>query len=102
MGGVSPRSFERSMRSLLGKQLSLPTLRVDQWISFAPLPANAARILGLKAGQPGFVMELRGYTLRDQPLSYQSAVPGRFPSGLSSYSSSQTLWMTEKLGILPP
>jgi GntR family transcriptional regulator len=79
LGGVSPRSLERSMRSLLDKQLSLPTLRVDQWISFAPLPASVARILGRKSGQPAFVMELRGYTLRDQPLSYQSLFSGPFP-----------------------
>ena len=78
LNGVSHRSFERSMRSLLDKQLSLPTLRADQWIRFAPLPANAARVLGLKAGQPGFVMELCGYTLRDRPLSYQSLCSGPF------------------------
>jgi DNA-binding GntR family transcriptional regulator len=78
LNGTSHRSFERSLRSLLDKQLSLPTLRVDQWIRFAPLPANAARVLGLEAGQPGFVMELRGYTLRDKPLSYQCLISGPF------------------------
>ena len=78
LDGISHRSFERSLRSLLDKQLSLPTLRVDQWIRFAPLPANAARVLGLEAGQPGFVMELRGYTLRDRPLSYQCLFSGPF------------------------
>lgn len=78
LDGISSRSFEKSMRSLLDKQLSLPTLRVDQWIRFAPLPANAARVLGLNVGQPGFVMELCGYTLRDQPLSYQSLFSGPF------------------------
>lgn len=78
LDGISHHSFERSMRSLLDKQLSLPTLRVDQWIRFAPLPANAARVLGLKAGQPAFMMELFGYTLRDQPLSYQSLFSGPF------------------------
>jgi GntR family transcriptional regulator len=78
LDGVSHRSFGRSLRSLLDKQLSLPTLRVDQWIRFASLPANAARVLGLEPGQPGFVMELCGYTLRDQPLSYQSLFSGPF------------------------
>ena len=34
LDGIPHRSFERSMRSLLDKQLSLPTLRVDQWIRF--------------------------------------------------------------------
>ena len=78
LDGVSHRSFEKSMRSLLDKQLSLPTLQVDQWVRFAPLPANAARVLGLEAGQPGFLMELRSYTLRDQPLSYQCLFSGPF------------------------
>jgi GntR family transcriptional regulator len=82
LDGISPRSFERSMRSLLDKQLSLPTLRVDQWIRFAPLPAKAARVLRLETGQPAFMMELRGYTLRDQPLSYQSFYSGPFSERL--------------------
>ncbi|AMN41140.1 GntR family transcriptional regulator [Rhodoplanes sp. Z2-YC6860] len=76
--GVSHRSFEKSVRTLLDKQLSLPTLRVDQWVCFAPLTASAARVLGLEAGQPGFVMEMRGYTLRDRPLSYQRLSSGPF------------------------
>src|SRR5262245_195768 len=78
LGDVSHRSFEKSLRSLLDKKLSLPTLRVNQWVRFAPLSANAARVLGLEAGQPGFVMELCGYTLRDQPLSYQCLFSGPF------------------------
>jgi GntR family transcriptional regulator len=78
LDGVSHRSFEKSVRTLLDKQLSLPMLRVDQWVHFAPLPANAARVLGLEAGQPGFVMEMRAYTLRDRPLSYQRLSSGPF------------------------
>jgi GntR family transcriptional regulator len=78
LDGVSHRSFERSVRTLLDKQLSLPTLRVDQWVRFAPLAANAARALGLEAGQPGFAMEMCGYTLRDRPLSYQRLSSGPF------------------------
>lgn len=78
LDGISHRSFEKSVRSLLDKQLSLPTLRVDQWVRFAPLPAIAARVLGLEAGQPGFVMGLCGYTLRDRPLSYQCLFSGPF------------------------
>ena len=57
-------------------RLALPTLRVDQWIRFQPLPATVARWLGLVRHDPGFVMELRGYTLRDRPLSYQMRVLG--------------------------
>src|SRR5262245_22508447 len=56
---------------------SLPTLRVNQWVRFAPLSANAARVLGLEAGQPGFVMELCGYTLRSTtilPMSFFRAI----------------------------
>ena len=78
LGGVSRRSLEKNLQSLLDKQLSLPTLRADQWISFASLPAVAARALRLDATQPGFVMELRGYTLRDQPLYYQCLYSGPF------------------------
>jgi DNA-binding GntR family transcriptional regulator len=78
LDNVSRRSFEKSLRALLDKQLSLPTLRVDQWIRFAPLPAQAARVLGLQAAQPGFVMELCAYTLRDRPLSYQRLFSGPF------------------------
>ena len=41
-------------------------------------PQMQVRVLGLEAGQPGFVMELRGYTLRDRPLSYQCLFSGPF------------------------
>lgn len=78
LDGISHRTFEKSVRSLLDKQLSLPTLRVDQWVRFAPLPVNAARVLGLEAEQPGFAMELCAYTLRDRPLSYQCLFSGPF------------------------
>jgi DNA-binding GntR family transcriptional regulator len=71
LGGVSKRALENNLRELLGKQLSLPTLRVDQWIRFEPLPAAAAKQVDWNSGAPGFVMELRGYTLRDRPLYYQ-------------------------------
>ena len=72
LGGVSRHALEKNLRALLGKQLALPTLRADQWIRFAPLPGSAARVLELELGEPGFIMELRGYTLRDQHLYYQS------------------------------
>jgi GntR family transcriptional regulator len=71
LGGVNKRALENNLRELLGKQLSLPTLRVDQWIRFEPLPAVAAKQVDWNSGAPGFVMELRGYTLRDRPLYYQ-------------------------------
>ena len=71
LGGLDREALEKNLRELIGQRLSLPTLRVDQWIRFAPLPEAAVRALGLAAAQPGFVMELRGYTLRDRPLYYQ-------------------------------
>ena len=61
---------------------ALPTLRVDQWIRFAPLSESAARALGRDPEEPGFVMELRGYTLRDRPLYYQSVSSGPFSERL--------------------
>jgi GntR family transcriptional regulator len=82
LGGVSRQALEKNLRELLGKQLSLPTLRADQWIRFAPLPPAAARVLGLDAGQPGFMMELRGYTLRDRALYYQCIYSGPFSEQL--------------------
>lgn len=71
LGGVNRRMLEKNLRMLLGAKLALPTVRADQWIRFIPLPAKAARILGLRSAKPGFVMELRGYTLRDRALYYQ-------------------------------
>jgi DNA-binding GntR family transcriptional regulator len=82
LGGVSRRALEKNLRALLGKQLALPTLRADQWIHFAPLPASAARALDLEPGEPGFIMELRGYTLRDQHLYYQTLYSGQFSERL--------------------
>ena len=64
--------LENNLRELLQRQLALPTMRVDQWIRFQPLPASAARELSIAPGDVGFVMELRGYTVRDRPLYYQS------------------------------
>ncbi len=82
LGGVDREQLEKNLRELIGQRLALPTLRVDQLIHFAPLPTAAARELNLEAGAPGFVMELRGYTLRDQPLYYQSVYAGPFPGRL--------------------
>ena len=68
---VDRHALEKNLRLLLGQKLLLPTLRVDQFIRFEPLPVPVARELGLESVQPGFSMELRGYTLRDRPLYYQ-------------------------------
>ena len=82
LGGVDRRALEKNLRVLLGQQLSLPTLRVDQWIRFELLPPVAARRLGIAHDAPGFVMELRGYTLRDRPLYWQRVCSGPFAESL--------------------
>lgn len=82
LGGVSRRALEKNLRMLLGSQLALPTVRAEQWIAFKALPPAAAKALGLKASQPGLVMELRGYTLRDRALYYQCIYAGPFTDQL--------------------
>jgi len=82
LNGVDRHVLEKNLRVMLGQQLSLPTLRVDQVIRFEPLAERVARELGLDAGRPGFVMELRGYTLRDQALYYQKVCAGPFGENL--------------------
>lgn len=74
--------LEKNLRVLMGQKLSLPTLRIDQWIRFEPLPAKVGEELGLEAGTPGFVMEMRGYTLRDRPLFYQRVCAAPFSENL--------------------
>lgn len=80
--GTDRRMLEKNLRVLLGQQLSLPTLRIDQWIRFEPMPAAIARTLDLEAGSPGFIMEMRGYTLRDRPLFYHRVFSGPFSHNL--------------------
>jgi DNA-binding GntR family transcriptional regulator len=82
LNGTDRRSLEKNLRVLLGQKLSLPTLRVDQWIRFERPPEAAAKALGLGKDQIGFVMEMRGYTLRDRPLYYQRVCAGPFSQSL--------------------
>jgi DNA-binding GntR family transcriptional regulator len=82
LGGLDREALEKNLRELIGQRLSLPTLRVDQWIRFGPPPAIVARELGLEPEAPAFIMELRGFTLRDQPLYYQSIYAGPFAERL--------------------
>jgi DNA-binding GntR family transcriptional regulator len=72
LGGLDRDALQRNLRELIGQRLSLPTLRVDQCIRFGTPPAVVARELGLTPDVPASILELRGYTLRDQPLYYQS------------------------------
>ncbi|CAN7276834.1 phosphonate metabolism transcriptional regulator PhnF [compost metagenome] len=82
LGGLDRDALEKNLRELIGQRLSLPTLRVDQWIRFGQAPAVAAQELGLDPEAPAFIMELRGYTLRDQPLYYQSIYAAPFAERL--------------------
>lgn len=82
LNGMDRSALEKNLRVLLGQKLSLPTLRVDQWIRFERPPQAVARMLGLGKDQLGFVMEMRGYTLRDRPLYYQRVCAGPFAQNL--------------------
>jgi len=82
LGGLDREALEKNLRELIGQRLSLPTLRVDQWVRFGPPPATVANELGLEPEAPAFIMELRGYTLRDQPLYYQTVYAGPFAERL--------------------
>jgi DNA-binding GntR family transcriptional regulator len=82
LGGVDRAALEKNLRELVAQRLSLPTLRVDQWIQFGTLPTAAANELRLDPAEPGFIMELRGYTLRNRPVYYQSIYSGPFSDRL--------------------
>jgi GntR family transcriptional regulator len=82
LGGVDKESLERNLRELITQRLSLPTLRVDQWIRFGALSDTAVKALNRSPEEPGFLMELRGYTLRDRPLYYQCVSSGPFTARL--------------------
>ena len=81
---LDAKALERiSLRDLLSQQFSVPTLRADQFIRFESLRARACDRLGLARGATGFVMEMRGYTLRDCPLYYQRVSAGPFGAALA-------------------
>jgi DNA-binding GntR family transcriptional regulator len=82
LDGTGPRTLEGNLRLLLGARLALPTLRVDQAIRFERLPRRLAARLGQDASAPGFVMDLRGYTVRDRPLFFQRLHAGPFSDSL--------------------
>ena len=82
LNGPDRHSLEKNLRVLLGQKLSLPTLRVDQWIRFERPARPVALELGLGKDQLAFVMEMRGYTLRDRPLYYQCVCAAPFSEHL--------------------
>ena len=80
--GVAQRSLASNLRVLLGQRLSLPTLRVEQTISFSPPPVRIARQLGVPVDAPAFRMDMCGHTLRDRPLFFQRIHAGPFADDL--------------------
>lgn len=82
LGGVEREALEHNLRELLLQRLALPTIRIDQWIRFETLPANAAKVLKHDPEQPGFVMDMRGYTLNERPLYFQTVCSAPFSERL--------------------
>jgi DNA-binding GntR family transcriptional regulator len=82
LGALDKDALEKNLRELLSQRLSLPTVRVDQWIRYGEPPEAAARALGLEEDKPAFLMELRGYTVREKPLYYQMVACGPFAERL--------------------
>jgi DNA-binding GntR family transcriptional regulator len=82
LGQLDREALEKNLRELLLQRLSLPTIQVDQWIHFAPLPEAATKALGLDADSLGLHMELRGYTVGERPLSYQAVYSAPFAERL--------------------
>lgn len=60
-----------NLRRFLSEHLALPTLRLEQLVGFERMPAEVARLLKVRGGEPCFAMELRGYTVSDRPLYLQ-------------------------------
>ncbi|KWR83784.1 GntR family transcriptional regulator [Cupriavidus sp. IDO] len=84
LGGLDREALEKNLRELIGQRLSLPTLRADQWLRFGAPPAAVAPELGLAPEAPALIMELRGFTLRDQPLYYQAIYAAPFAERLTT------------------
>jgi GntR family transcriptional regulator len=75
--------LERNLRVLIGQKLSLPTLRIDQWIRFEKAPLAVSKALHLQPGTLMFSMDMRGYTLRDRPLYFQRVYAPPFSVNLA-------------------
>lgn len=54
----------------------------NRGIRFGELPSAAAQRLTITPGQAGLIKQLRGYTLRNRPLYYQSVYAGPFEERL--------------------
>lgn len=82
LDGVDRGALSKNLREMLGQQLALPTMRVDQLIRFESPTVSAARNLGIAEDAPCFVMEVRGYTLRERPLYWHRIFAGPFSDSL--------------------
>lgn len=60
-----------NLRKFISERLSLPTLRLEQLLSFETMSAELARHLDCEPGGNCMSMELRGYTVEDRPLFLQ-------------------------------
>lgn len=71
-GAVSDEVADNTnLREVLARRLSLPTLRIEELVGFAPMPAEVARALGCDPATLAFVLELRSYTVGDEPVYLQ-------------------------------
>lgn len=66
----APESLSRNVRQAIADRLMLPTVRVEQEIDFQSWPERVTSALGPLSGGPGFVMDVRAFTLNDQALFY--------------------------------
>lgn len=64
----APESLSRNVREAIADRLLLPTVRVEQEIAFERWPERVVTELG--QGGNGFVMDVRAFTLNEQPLFY--------------------------------
>ena len=66
----APESLSRNVRQAIADRLMLPTVRVEQEIDFQDWPERVTSALGPLNSGTGFVMDVRAFTLNDQPLFY--------------------------------
>ena len=66
----APESLSRNVRQAIADRLMLPTVRVEQEVNFESWPARVASALGPSSNGAGCVMDVRAFTLSDQPLFY--------------------------------
>jgi DNA-binding GntR family transcriptional regulator len=60
-----------NLRNLIAERLALPTLRVEQLLGFKRMTAAVAQALHRGAGEMAVLLELRGYTVDEQPVYLQ-------------------------------